>query len=91
MDNRDADVEEDIEFEHLDLGEDVTDQFEVKHPLGIVAPVRLRLTRGEMRQLDEIARRTGMSRTDVVLASLRATLVDEAIPTTQSGARAVRR
>ena len=91
MDNRDADVEEDIESEHLDLGEDVTDRFEVKHPLGIVAPVRLRPTQGEMRQLDEIARRTGTSRTDVVLASLRATLADEAMPTTQSGARAVRR
>jgi len=72
-------------------GEDVTDRFEVKRPLGIVMPVRLRLTQGEMRQLDEIAHRTGMSRTDVVLASLRATLADEATPTTQSGARAVRR
>ncbi len=88
MDNRDADVEEDIESEHLDLGEDVTDRFEVKHP---VMPVRLRPTQGEMRQLDEIARRTGMSRTDVVLASLRATLTDEATSTAQSGARAVRR
>ena len=62
----------------------------MKGPLGIVAPVRLRLTQGEMRQLDEIARRTGMSRTDVVLASLRATLADEATPTTKSGARAAR-
>jgi len=77
------DPEEDTESEDLDLGEDVTDRFEVKRPLGIVAPVRLRLTQGEMRQLDEIARRTGMSRTDVVLASLRATLADEAAPTTQ--------
>jgi hypothetical protein len=91
MNNRDADFEEDIESEDLDLGEDVTDQFEVKHPLGIVALVRLRLTQREMRQLDEIAHRTGMSRTDVVLASLRATLADEAMSTTQSGARVVRR
>ncbi len=44
-----------------------------------------------MRQLDEIAHRTGMSRTDVVLTPLRATLADEAMPTTQSGARVARR
>jgi hypothetical protein len=82
MNNKDTDFEEDIEFEDLDLGENVTDQFEVRRPLGVVMPVRLRLTQGEMRQLDEIARRTGMSRTDVVLASLRATLASGATPTT---------
>lgn len=91
MDDRNADFEEDIESEDLDLGENVTDQFEVKRPLGIVAPIRLRLTREEMRQLDEIARRTGMSRTDVVLASLRATLANEATPTPLLGAQAVHR
>ena len=85
------DPEEDIESEDLDLGEDVTDQFQMRHPLGIVMPVRLRLSQGEMRQLDEIARRTGMSRTDIVLASLRATLASGAPPTTPLEAPATRR
>ena len=82
---------EDIESEDLDLGEDVTNQFEVRRPLGIVMPVRLRLAQEEMRQLDEIARRTGVSRTDVVLASLRATRANGTTPTTSLEVPAARR
>lgn len=72
--------EGDLESEDLDLGEDVTAQFGVRRPVGIVMPVRLRLSREEALQLDELARRTGVSRTDIVRASLRATLAAGELP-----------
>lgn len=80
MNDKEQHYDEGIESEDLVLDEDVTGQFEAKRPLGIVMPLRLRLSREESLALDEIVRRTGLSRTDIVLASLRATLASGALP-----------
>ena len=80
MNDKEQHYDEDIEPEDVILGEDVTGQFEMKRPLGIVMPLRLRLSREESLALDEIVRRTGLSRTDIVLTSLRATLASGALP-----------
>lgn len=72
--------EGDIESEDLDLGEDLTDQCDVRRPVGMVMPVRPRLSREEALQLDELARRTGLSRADIARAALRATLAAGELP-----------